>query len=186
MTPISLMQLPFSSTQGWKELSRRQPSVQLLVLCIVLPMSLIPPLMLYYAGTHYGDAFMSGFADKQWRFITTIFFLAELLTFAVMGWLIYEIANTSKNALSIHDAYMLAALAPIPMWLSALALWVPSLAFNIIVALIALGVSCSLVYHGLKGLAREQDEMETMSAAYTIMSASVLAWGLLIAVAWAY
>ncbi|SHF03534.1 Protein of unknown function [Modicisalibacter ilicicola DSM 19980] len=186
MTPATFFQLPFSSTHGWAELSKRQPSVTRLVLFLVLPMSFIPPLMLYYAGTHYGDAFLAGFGDKQWRFITTIFFLAELLTFAVMGWLIYEVTNTGKQAISIHDAYLLAALAPIPLWLSALALLIPSLTFNVIVALVALGISCSLVYHGLQGLARKQEEMETLSATYTIMAASVLAWGLLIAIAWAY
>jgi hypothetical protein len=186
MTTTAYLQLPFSSTRGWSELARRQPSVTRLVLFLVLPMSFIPPLMLYYAGTHYGDAFMEGFGDKQWRFITTIFFLAELLTFAVMGWLIHEVTNTGKQALSLHDAYLLAALAPIPLWLSALALVVPSLVFNVLVALAALAVSCSLVYHGLRGLAQGQETMETMSATYTIMAASILAWGVLIAIAWAY
>lgn len=85
MSPTSILCLPFSSGNGWDELRRRQPPLVALVSFIVLPLSLVPPVMLYYAGTQYGEAFGAGFADKQWEFITTIFFLAELLTFAVMG-----------------------------------------------------------------------------------------------------
>ncbi|MFO8045372.1 MAG: hypothetical protein R6U30_05810 [Halomonas sp.] len=44
-------------------------------------MSRLPPARLYFAGTQYGDVFVSGFADREWRFITTILVLAELLTF---------------------------------------------------------------------------------------------------------
>ncbi|HBI78749.1 MAG TPA: hypothetical protein DDY30_04975, partial [Marinobacter adhaerens] len=65
--------------------------------------------LLYYAGTHYGDAFMQGFGDKEWRFITTILFLAELLTFFVMGWLIHAVMNSHQLKIRYQDAYLLAA-----------------------------------------------------------------------------
>src|SRR5690554_5732048 len=79
MNPITVVRLPFTRSVGWKELQQRRPSIPLLAWAIVLPMSLLPPVLLYYAGTHYGDAFVAGFADREWRFITTILFLAELL-----------------------------------------------------------------------------------------------------------
>lgn len=60
-----LIQTPFSSSTGWDELRSRRPSVVSLVMFIVLPMSLIPPVMLYYAGTHYGDASFPGLATRR-------------------------------------------------------------------------------------------------------------------------
>ncbi|RTQ99408.1 Yip1 family protein [Halomonas nitroreducens] len=185
MTLTTLLALPFS-TPSWAALRKHRPSITALILWLVLPLSLVPPLMLYYAGTHYGDAFLTGFGDKQWRFITTIFFLAELLTFAVMGWLIHEIANAGTRRIAFRDAYLLAALAPVPLWLSSLGLVVPSLTVNVAIALGALGVSCGIVYHGLQGLCRIHEDVEAMSATYTIMAVSVLAWGLLIALIWAF
>lgn len=188
MTPLTIIKLPFTPLVGWKELKQRKLSIATLAWCVVLPMSLVPPLMLYYAGTHYGDIFAPGFADRQWRFITTILFLAELLTFFIMGWLIQAVVNSDRElSISYHDAYLVAALAPLPLWTAAIALLIPSLLFNALAVLAALGISCSLVYHGLQALCeRSSNDVTTMSVTYTIMAAGVLAWGLLMAIVWAY
>ncbi len=188
MNPVNVVKLPFTRQAGWKELQSRKPSIPLLAWTIVLPMSLLPPIMLFYAGTHYGDDFVAGFGDHPWRFITTILFLAELLTFFVMGWLIHAVVNgTQELTIDYHDAYLLAALAPLPLWSSAIVLLIPSLLLNALAVLVALGISCSLVYHGLQALCERSDnDVNTMSAAYTIMAAGVLAWGLLMAIVWAY
>lgn len=188
MNPLTVIQLPFTRQAGWKTLQGRKPSIPTLAWCLVLPMSLLPPVLLYYAGTHYGDDFVIGFADREWRFITTILFLAELLTFFVMGWLIQAVVNgTRELSIDYHDAYLLAALAPLPLWSSGIVLLIPSLLLNALAVLVALGISCSLVYHGLQALCERSDnDINTMSAAYTIMAAGVLAWGLLMAIVWAY
>ncbi|SDI96536.1 YIP1 family protein [Billgrantia gudaonensis] len=188
MNPVTVIKLPFTRQAGWKELQRRKPSIAVLAWCLVLPMSLLPPVLLYYAGTHYGNEFVAGFGEREWRFITTILFLAELLTFCVMGWLIHAVVNgTRELSIGYHDAYLLAALAPLPLWSSAIVLLIPSLLLNALAVLVALGISCSLVYHGLQALcARSDNDVTTMSATYTIMAAGVLAWGLLMAIVWAY
>ncbi|WP_303906007.1 Yip1 family protein [Thiohalomonas denitrificans] len=186
MKTTAIFQLPFSSGSAWDEVHRRHPSILSLVTFIVLPLALIPPVMLYYAGTHYGDAFLPGFGEKSWRFITTIFFLAELLTFAAMGWMIHEVANSRNLPVSATDAYRLAALAPIPLWLSAFGLLIPSFGVNVVISLAALGLSISIVYHGLQGLAQRHEEVEAMSVTHTIMGASVMAWVLLLALIWAF
>lgn len=188
MNPISVIKLPFTRQAGWQELQQRKPSIPVLAWCLVLPMSLLPPLLLYYAGTHYGDSFVAGFGDREWRFITTILFLAELLTFFVMGWLIHAVVNgTRELSIDYHNAYLLAALAPLPLWSSAIVLLIPSLLLNALAVLVALGISCSLIYHGLQALCQRTDkDVVAMSAAYTIMASGVLAWGLLMAIVWAY
>lgn len=188
MNPITIVRLPFTRTAGWKELQRDRPSIPLLAWGIVLPMSLLPPILLYYAGTHYGDDFLPGFADRQWRFITTILFLAELLTFFVMGWLIHAVVNATRElSVDYHDAYLLAALVPLPLWSSAVVLLIPSLLLNVLAVLTALGISCSLIYHGLQALCRRgAADVVTMSVTYTVMAAGVMAWGVLMALVWAY
>ena len=106
-----------------------------------------------------------------------------------MGWVIHAVVNPVVEQLSISykNAYLLATLAPLSLWISALALWVPSLFFNVIVGLAALGVSCSVIYHGLQALCtRNELDVATISATYTIMSAGILGWGVLLAVVWAY
>ena len=188
MRALTFLKLPFNHREGWKELQASSPSIPLLAWLVVLPMSLLPPVMLYYAGTHYSDAFMAGFADREWRFITTIIFLAEILSFFVIGWGIYAVVNgTEELSISYQDAYLLATLAPLPLFVASLALLVPSLLFNVVVILSGLGISCSLIYHGLQALCTHQEfDVATISATYTIMAASALGWGILFAVIWAY
>ncbi|QOR37211.1 DUF1282 family protein [Billgrantia diversa] len=182
-----ILQLPFTRAGGWQQLRQGRPSIPKLVWLVVLPMSLLPPVLLYYAGTHYGDTFIAGFGERPWRYITTILFLAELLTFFVMGWLIHAVVNSDDMSIDYHDAYLLAALAPLPLWSASLALLIPSVLLNTLVAIAALGISCSLIYHGLQALChREDSDVVAMSATYTVMAGGVLAWGLLMAIVWAY
>lgn len=94
--------------------------------------------------------------------------------------------NTREAQISVHDAYLLAAIAPIPLWLSALALLIPSLPVVAVVALAALGISCAIVYQGIRGLCHVKEELVAMSITYTVMAASIIAWGLLLAIVWAF
>ncbi|AHI29434.1 Yip1 family protein [Marinobacter similis] len=187
MTVSHFLRLPLPGNDGWQALKRKNFSIPFLAWVVVLPMSLLPPVLLYFAGVHYGDDFMPGFADKEWRFITTILFLAELLTFFIMGWLIHSVMNSDKMEISYHDAYLLAAIAPIPLWLSSLALLVPVLAISVVSVLVGLCFSSLLIYQGIKSLCqRSDDDVVAMSATYTVMAASLLAWGILMATVWAF
>ncbi len=187
MNMNQLARLPFSGNGAWSELRRLNLSIPFLAWVVVVPLSFLPPVLLYYAGTHYGDAFIDGFGDKQWRFITTILFLAELLTFFVMGWLIHAVMDSHNLQVSYQDSYLLAAIAPLPLWLSSLALLVPYLAVSVVAVFAGLFLSCALVYQGLRSICERRDnDIEVMSATYTIMAAALLAWGLLMATVWAF
>jgi len=178
--------LPFS-TKGWFQLQQKKLSIPLLAWLLVVPLSFVPPVLIYYAGTHYGNSFLPGFGDKDWHFITTILFLAELLTFFVMGWLIHSVLEGQKLKVSYHDAYLVAAIAPLPLWLSSLALLIPMLLFNALIVAAALALSITLVYRGCKALSHDSgNDVASMSATYTIIAASFLAWVLLLVIVWAY
>jgi hypothetical protein len=187
MTMTQLLSLPFSANGVWRELKGMNLSIPFLAWVIVVPMSFLPPVLLYYAGTHYGDSFINGFADKEWRFITTILFLAELLTFFVMGWLIKAVLDGHQLQIEYPDAYLLAAIAPLPLWLSSLALLVPVLAVSVIAMFAGMFLSCALIYQGVRSLCRRTDnDVVAMSATYTVMAASLTAWGILMAMVWAF
>ncbi len=44
MKVMAYMKMPFSYREGWRELQAKSPSIPLLAWCVVLPMSLLPPL----------------------------------------------------------------------------------------------------------------------------------------------
>lgn len=180
MNLISLSKLPFSTAQGWPELEKIHPGLLKVFSFIVLPLSLLPPAMLYYAGTNYPESFFKGAAGNAWGEIGVVFFLAEMLTFIGMGWLIKQVADSNRLKIDRHDAYLLAAIAPIPLWLSSLGLLVPSLAFNVGLSLVALGLSCGIIYHGIEGLSHMREDVTAAAIVQTVIGAGLTAWALLL------
>lgn len=180
MSFLTLSKMFVSSKEGWLELAAIHPAVSKIFTFLVLPLSMLPPIMLYFAGTHYGDEFLSGFSAKPWELIATLFFVAEMMTFIFMGWLIKAIANANSADIDTHDAYMLAGIAPIPLWLSALGLLIPSLLFNAVVSIAALGLSCSIIYHGIYALCHMHEEVVAASITQTVIGAGLIAWALLL------
>lgn len=85
--------------------------------------------------------------------LAAVFFLAEVATVLAMGWLI------KSNRLEFDDyaAYLIAALAPMPLWLSSVGLLVPNLLFTATIAAAALAFSCRAVYQGIVGLGRVRE-----------------------------
>ncbi len=79
-----------------------------------------------------------------------------------------------------HDAYLLAGIAPIPLWLSSLGLFVPSLGFNAVLSLAALGLSCGIIYHGIEGLCHTREDVTAASIVQTVIGAGLIAWALLL------
>jgi hypothetical protein len=181
MNLISLSKLPFSTTQGWPELEKIHPGLLKVFALVVLPLSLLPPVMLYYAGTHYPESFLKGAAGKAWDEIALVFFLAEMLTFLGMGWLIRQVAESNRLRIDHHDAYLLAAIAPIPLWLASLGLLVPSLAFNAGLSVAAMALSCGIIYHGVEGLCHMREEVTAAAIVQTVIGAGLVAWALLLA-----
>ena len=180
MNLISLSKLPFSAVQGWPELEKIHPGLLKVFAFIVLPLSLLPPAMLYYAGSHYPEAFLQEAAGKAWGEIAGVFFLAEMMTVLGMGWLIRQVAGSNRLMIDRHDAYLLAAITPVPLWLSSLGLLVPSLAFNAGVSVVALGLSCGIIYHGIEGLCHMREDVTAAAIVQTVIGAGLAAWALLL------
>ena len=111
----ALSRLPASVDEGWPDLIRLRPSLPATIALLVLPLSLLPPLMLYWAGTHQPEMFPPELRAKPWAEVAAVFFVAELATVAAMGWLIRRVALGHGLHVDYHDTYLLASIAPVPM-----------------------------------------------------------------------
>ncbi len=179
MNAVQLSRMAFSFHDGWDELIRIHPSITRLFAWVALPLSLLPPAMIYYAGGNYGDVFVPGVTPAQWHAAAGIFFLAELLTVPAMAWLIHLVSRANDVATDYHECFTLAIVAPIPLWLSSLTLFVPNLIAGVIVGGLALFFSFGLIYHGVYALFRMLDDVKAFQMASVICGAGLLMWLLL-------
>ena len=183
MSLLSLAKLPLSADEGWPDLVRVHPGILKVVALLVLPLSLLPPAMLYYAGTHYPEVFGPAARPRDWTFVAAVFLVAELATFTLMGWLIGQVGETNGLAIDRHDSYLLAAIAAVPLWLSSLSLLVPNLVFNAAVSSVALALSCALLYQGLQALGRKREAVVATETVQIVIGAGLIAWALLLVLA---
>ena len=123
MSMLQIHKLFLSSPEGWHDLARSRPSALKLFVLLVLPFSLIPPLMLEYAGHHVGAVLFPDASAGAWSTAAFFFLIAELLTVPLMAWAIKSVANSKGIASDYHATFTLAAISPVPLWLSSLVLW---------------------------------------------------------------
>ena len=176
---MNVLQMPkmiFSFTEGWDDLIRIHPSVASLFALVVLPLSLLPPAMIYYAGGSYGDVFVPGVTPAQWHAAAGIFFLAELFTVPIMAWLIHLVAKVNNAATDYRACFTLAAIAPVPMWLSSLILFVPNLSVGVLVGGLGLLGSVGLIYRGVYALFSMREDIKALQMATVIAGAGLFMW----------
>lgn len=176
---MNVLQMPrmiFSFSEGWDDLIRIHPSIARLFALVVLPLSLLPPAMIYYAGGRYGDVFVPGITPAQWHAAAGIFFLAELFTVPIMAWLIHLVARVNNAATDYHACFTLAAIAPVPMWLSSLTLFVPNLSVGVIVGGLGLLGSVGLIYRGVYALFAMREDIKALQMATVIAGAGLFMW----------
>ncbi len=176
MSPLQMPKMILSFHEGWDELIRIHPSISRLFALVVLPLSLLPPAMIYYAGGHYGDVFSAGVSPGQWQTAAGIFFVAELLTVPAMAWIMHLACRANDVAADYRQCFTLAAIAPIPMWLSSLVLFVPNLLVCSLVGALGLLASLAITYRGMYALFRMHEDLRAMQMATVVTGAGLLAW----------
>lgn len=179
MNVVQMPKMIWSFSEGWDDLIRVHPSVTRLFVLLVFPLSLLPPAMLYYTGGHYGDVFVPGVSPDQWHTAAGIFFIAELLTVPLMAWLIHLVCKINNVATDFHSCFTLGALAPMPLWLSSLVLFVPNLFVAIVVGGLALLCSVGLIYHGVYALFHLREDIQALQMATVIAGIGLFMWLLL-------
>lgn len=176
MSVLQLHKLFLDAPDAWLELSRTRHSARRLFLMLVLPVSLIPPLMLEYAGHHIGSLLFPAAPAQAWTTAALAFLLAELATVPLMAWAIKSIAESKGIACDYGDAFLLAAIALVPMWLSSLVLF--SAQLPLIAAMIALGVAgwALLIFRGVKSVLKIEESLIAVDIAYTVTALGLITW----------
>jgi hypothetical protein len=177
---MNMMMFPrmlVSHDEGWSWLMRVHPAVIRMYAFYVVPLSLLPAAMLLYAANTYGGRMMLGniSMDEAWL-LAALFFLAELLMVPLMAWAIQRIGRIVEAPPDFHDAFVFAAVVPTPLWLSSVALFVPSLIINGLATVIALCLSGLLIYEGTYRVFRLADESKSLLLAGSILAAGLVAW----------
>ncbi len=183
---MKLMQLPrmmWSSHEGWDELGHEHPSMARLFLGLVLPLSFLPPLMLAQAADGIGAQHFPHVPAQAWLLAAAVFFVVELGTVLLMTALIRAVSQSKGASADVHDAFTVAAIAPVPLWLSALVLLQQDIAVVIIVPVVALVASAGLIRHGVENMLQVREAVDAAELALIVTNTGVLAWMLLVGIA---
>ena len=179
MNALSLLRMPFSTRAVWPELETSSSTVRSIFWALVVPLSLLPPAMILLVGQHHSNLWPA--LEKQsWELTALLFFLCELASVFLMGWLIRQVAATWGHRLNYPDTFLLAAIAPIPLWLSSLGLLVDSLLFNSLLSLLALTISCMLIYRGIQALCHVSEDIKAGAITQIVFGAGLILWALLL------
>ena len=81
-----------SELVGWETFSHAHLSASKLFLLYALPMSIVPPAMLYYAGITYGGHLLPALNPMQLQSLGAVLFLAELVMTFVVAFVIQHLA----------------------------------------------------------------------------------------------
>lgn len=180
MNTHNLPKMFYSYREGWQDLIEIHPTVRKLFTTFVMPMSLIPAVMLLYAllvmpGSVFPEL-VPAITVGEALAVAVAFFLAELAMVALMASIIQQMGDVVDATPTYQDAFLLAAVAPTPLWISALALFVPITWFNALVVAIAWVASAALIYHGVYPLFRLEDRSKARVMGTFVLMAGIIAW----------
>lgn len=180
MLMTHIPQMLVSEKTGWDEIDRSHFSYRWFFKSLVLPMSLLPPALYAYAElAHPGVVFplsVPAMSTLQLAVNGVVLYALQLVMVAYMAMLIQRIALTRDHDPGYDGAYALAAIAPVPLWFSSLALLVPSFAFAVGVVLLAWGASMALIRHGVRPLLHISDEKTAHYVANMVTFSGMVAW----------
>ena len=174
-----------SEKAGWEEIDRSHFSSRWFLKSVVLPMSLLPPVLYAYAElVHPGAVFplsVPALTPMQLIVSGVVFYVAQLLMVGYMAMLIQRMSLGRDHDPGYDSAYALAAIAPVPLWLASLSLLVPSIPFVVAVGAAAWVASILLIRHGVRPLLHIADEKTAHYVANVVTGAGIAAWiGLLV------
>jgi hypothetical protein len=186
MTLTSLSRMMVSETEGWPELSRVRRAVSKLFLAYVLPMSLIAPVMFVFSSLAYPGVVFPELAPPlsvmEASVMGAAFLLVELAMVPLMASLIQQTSDLTGITPTYEQAFTLAAIAPSPLWVAPLALFIPSVWVGVLALAAGWVGSVALIRHGVGPLLEVQDQARSRLLASFITTTGVMAWVALIIV----
>lgn len=186
MDTHNFQKMVYSYSEGWQDLMRMHPGVNRLMWMYVAPMSLVPAVMFMYAMVVTPGAVLPAvipyLSTGEALAVGAAFFVIEIGMVALMASLIQQMGDVVDVSPSYDEAYMLAAVAPTPLWIGSLALLVPSVWFNMAVMVTAWVASAALIYHGVHPLFRLDSHSRARVMGTFVLMAGVIAWAALMVI----
>ncbi len=186
MNTHNLPKMLYSYREGWQDLIQVHPSVARMFTLYVMPMSLIPPVMFVYSMlVTPGAVFpvMPEMGAGEAVAVAAAFYVASLAMVALMASIIQQMGDVVEVRPMYEDAFILAAVAPTPLWLSAFALFIPSAWVVGVIVAAAWVASAALIYHGVYPLFKLEDRSKARVMGSFVLMAGVIAWFALLVVA---
>ncbi|WP_188701977.1 YIP1 family protein [Silvimonas iriomotensis] len=168
-----------SDHAGWDELRTHHPTARDTFFKLALPLSILPTLMIGWAGMNHGSFYAPNAPLSYWVTTALVFFVAELITVRGMAWVIDRLSRPLVGHADHDSSYLLATLAAVPLWLSSLTLFVPVVAFNMLCGVLGLAVACMLLYHGIPAMLGHERDEDTRDMTWLTMWIGAGAWAIL-------
>lgn len=180
MNPLNIFWLFAAPTRGWSQLMQSKPSIHQLYMLHVIPLSLIPPLMVYLVGSQYGGYnVLPVLSASQLLLVGAIFFLFELVVVPLMAILVRQLAEVAEIRPSYREAFILAAVAPTPLWLAPVFLLVPSVMVNVTVVALAMMAAAGMIFYGIPVVFGIKEKGHAILMFGALLIAGVVAWSFL-------
>lgn len=175
MAQLNLPHMPHM--EAWNTLARSHISVLKMFFLYALPLSVLPPVMIHYAGITYGgQGGMPTLNELQLQTIGVVFFIAELAMTFLVAFIIQRLGEMVEIKPSYEDAYKLAVLAPTPLWLAPLFLFIPSFILNLAVGSAALILSAVLIFFGVPDILKVEERGHAILLSGSILAVGLVAW----------
>ena len=169
-----------SPSTGWAALTHTHISVLKLLFLYAVPLSLIPPVMLYYAGITFGGKLLPLLSSTQLQMIGAVFFLAEVAMTFLVAYIIQRLTEWVVRKPAFEDAYKLAVVVPTPLWLASLFLAIPSFMLIVTAVAAALIVSATLIYYAVPAILKIEDKVQASMLFGLILATGMVAWALML------
>jgi len=97
-----------------------------------------------------------------------------------MAWTIKSVARSKGIESSDGAAFMLAAIAPVPLWLSSLVLFYDQVLLIMVGVTLGLVGSVVLIFRGVQSILKIDEGLIAIDIAYTVTALGLIAWVILV------
>lgn len=179
MNIIVLAKLFLFPTQGWKDLMANSPTIQRLFLFHVIPFSLIAPIFMYQAGHDKQLLFFDLLPDNKLLIVCIALFIVQVVAVPMMALVIKQLSEIANAKPSYRQAFILAAIAPSPLWMMPVFLLIPSMTILMLVGSLAMMAAAGFIYYGIPEVLDVHEDGHRLLLFGGILTAGLIAWGFL-------
>lgn len=176
MSLLNLFWLFFAPTKGWRHLTQAKYSMHRLFLLHVVPLSLIPPLFVYYGNFNFAAGLLPVLSSSKLLMVAVILFLVELVAVPLMALVVRQLAEVADVHPTYHDAFTFAAVAPTPLWLLPIMFLIPDMMINLLSLTLALMATVGFIYYGVPTVFRIKERGHAIMMFGAVLTAGVVAW----------